>query len=74
MCCFRTKSEHASLRQSPAAVRASVFCFANENNPTPVMRRPARPSARWRHLRVLAAVAPTLAAITFLAGYYFGGH
>jgi hypothetical protein len=47
--------------------------LANENSPSPAMRHPVQSPVRWRLGRVLVAVAPTLATITLLAGYYLGG-
>jgi hypothetical protein len=73
MCCFRTKPEHASMRQSLRAACAT-HPVANENPSHPSPCRPARRPVRWRDVSVLVAIAPTLAAITLFASYYFGGH
>jgi hypothetical protein len=65
------------MRQSQAAARAvppapSPLC-ANQNRPPRIAhRRMPRRALRWRDMRVVMAIAPTLAAITLFASYYFG--
>ena len=60
------------MRQNLRAACAT-HPIANENPLRPALRRPARRPTRWRDVSVLVAIAPTLAAITLFASYYFGG-